>query len=524
MRFDNTINSIFKEDNEFVARIDQQNFIFKTIFFNPDNNLIPLPQQSLKTLTINDNIFEPFDKGSIIFTNNQNAFERFTLVNQDVEFSPSKTTQFGSYNFRGDGRDLIFLEIKPQEIGNTVMDDDFYKVYGYKNTFCIYDEENIIEADQTNTYKKYDFYDFDEQLLKEKSLFFSSVKVGNQDLNSIFKNNKNREINTSECIKTILKDGLFEDDNSQIFEIDKEQNIVNFENGLTNIFYTSPPNNSAYDDLSYILKHHVSGEPGYDFSFLKKGNYTGQFSLQSLSEIYKKAFNPDTDTPGQYLLERITITNAGDTSNDLIQNADKSPKDVPSFGEKSSALNYKFFNTSAIVNTKSVNSKVVHSYDYAKKLFQIETFKSNIENAKKTFDSLYVENRVKGKDNDPYPNIILNNTKIQNFNYENTFSLYGDNENIRLTQGINKLLKSAFLTNIGVEIFIKGQTFRKSGRFFTLDRAENYPDNTLDKKMLGTYLILNVEHIFNGDNTYFNKIIGVKTYTFEDLKYTQDVL
>ena len=304
MRFDNTINSIFKEDNEFVARIDQQNFIFKTIFFNPDNNLIPLPQQSLKTLTINDNIFEPFDKGSIIFTNNQNAFERFTLVNQDVEFSPSKTTQFGSYNFRGDGRDLIFLEIKPQEIGNTVMDDDFYKVYGYKNTFCIYDEENIIEADQTNTYKKYDFYDFDEQLLKEKSLFFSSVKVGNQDLNSIFKNNKNREINTSECIKTILKDGLFEDDNSQIFEIDKEQNIVNFENGLTNIFYTSPPNNSAYDDLSYILKHHVSGEPGYDFSFLKKGNYTGQFSLQSLSEIYKKAFNPDTDTPGQYLLER----------------------------------------------------------------------------------------------------------------------------------------------------------------------------------------------------------------------------
>jgi len=132
--------------------------------------------------------------------------------------------------------------------------------------------------------------------------------------------------------------------------------------------------------------------------------------------------------------------------------------------------------------------------------------------------------KVKGKDNNPYPNIILNNSKIQNFNYENTFSLYGDNENIRLTQGVNKLLKSAFLTNIGVEIFIKGQTFRKSGRFFTLDRAENYPDNVLDKKMLGTYLILNVEHIINGDNTYLNKIIGVKTYTYEDLKFTQNVL
>ena len=207
-----------------------------------------------------------------------------------------------------------------------------------------------------------------------------------------------------------------------------------------------------------------------------------------------------------------------------MQNADKSPADTPGFGEKSTAINFKFFNTSAIVNTKSVNSKAVHSYDHTKKQFQLETFKSNIENAKDTFDTLYVDGKVKGKDNEPSPSIVLNNSKIQNFNYENTFSLYGDNENIRLTQGINKLLKSAFLTNIGVEIFLKGQTFRKSGRFFTLDRAENYPDNVLDKKMLGTYLILNVEHIYNGDNTYFNKVIGVKTYTFEDLKYIQNIL
>ena len=75
-----------------------------------------------------------------------------------------------------------------------------------------------------------------------------------------------------------------------------------------------------------------------------------------------------------------------------------------------------------------------------------------------------------------------------------------------------------------MEIFIKGQMFRKSGKFFTLDRAERYPDNMLDKKMLGTYLILSVEHIINGDNTYLNKIIGVKTYTYEDLKFTQNVL
>lgn len=524
MRFNKTIDSIFTEDSGFTARIDQQNYIFKTIFFNPDDNLVPLPQQSLKTLIVEDNIFEPFNKGSIIFKNNQNAFERFTLTNQDTEFQSNKETKFGSYNYRGDGRDLLYLEIKPTEGDDTKMGDDFYEVFGYRNTFCIYDEENVIEADKDNTYKKYDFYDFDEQLLKEKTLFFSSVKVGRPNIDTILKNNKDREVNTSDCIRTILKDGLFQQSESEIFEFDGDENIVNFENGLTNIFYTSPPNSSAYDDLKYILKNHVSGEPGYDFSFLKKNYFTGKFYLESLSEIYKKAFNQDSNSPGEYLLEQITITNAGDTSNDLSQSPDKSPLNTPGFGEKSTAINYKFFNTSALVNTKSVNSKAVHSYDHTKKQFQVETFKSNIENAKETFDSLYVDGRVKGKDNNPYPNIILNNSKVQNFNYENTFSLYGENENIRLTQGINKLLKSAFLTNIGVEIFIKGQMFRKSGKFFTLDRAERYPDNMLDKKMLGTYLILSVEHIINGDNTYLNKIIGVKTYTYEDLKFTQNVL
>ena len=135
MRFNKTIDSIFKEDSGFTARIDQQNYIFKTIFFNPDDNMVPLPQQSLETLIVEDNIFEPFNKGSIIFKNNQNAFERFTLTNQDTEFQSNKETKFGSYNYRGDGRDLLYLEIKPTEGDDTKMSDDFYKVFGYKNTF-----------------------------------------------------------------------------------------------------------------------------------------------------------------------------------------------------------------------------------------------------------------------------------------------------------------------------------------------------------------------------------------------------
>ena len=109
-------------------------------------------------------------------------------------------------------------------------------------------------------------------------------------------------------------------------------------------------------------------------------------------------------------------------------------------------------------------------------------------------------------------------------NYENVYSLYGEDQNIRLAKGINKLLKNTFLSNIGVEVFVKGQVFRKSGTFFSLERSENYIENDLDNKLLGSYLILKVEHIFNDQNNYFNKIVGVKTHFFDDPKINVDIL
>jgi hypothetical protein len=108
-----------------------------------------------------------------------------------------------------------------------------------------------------------------------------------------------------------------------------------------------------------------------------------------------------------------------------------------------------------------------------------------------------------------------------NLNFINVYSEYGDSSIIRKSYGINKLLKNALITNMGVEIIVKGQLQRKSGRFFSLDRADDYIENTFDNKLLGIYFILDVEHFFDKNN-YYNRIIATKTYHFDDPRFFEE--
>ena len=79
----------------------------------------------------------------------------------------------------------------------------------------------------------------------------------------------------------------------------------------------------------------------------------------------------------------------------------------------------------------------------------------------------------------PFPSQITSNLKKLNFNYENVYNLYGGNKNITLVKGLNKLLKSSIISNLGVELQLKGQMFRRSGKFISIDRDSLDPKNKL---------------------------------------------
>jgi hypothetical protein len=164
---------------------------------------------------------------------------------------------------------------------------------------------------------------------------------------------------------------------------------------------------------------------------------------------------------------------------------------------------------------------MVHEYDFENKTFNIFQKESNIVNAKEKFNSYYVKN-MKGQKK-PYPSLITTNLKKLNLNYENVYNLYGGNGDITLSTGLNKLLKSSIIANIGIEVQLKGQMFRRSGKFISIDRDSLDPKNKFDDRFLGTYFIINVEHTFLKDDLYINKIHAVKTYYFDNLLFNEDL-
>lgn len=518
-----TTDTVYEERFSYI--IDNEKYIFKASLFNPDGDLVTLTKSSILELNLFDNIFEPWLRGTIIIDNTEDALERFVSSPQDTEFTDKKSQK--GYTVRGDGRDLLKIEILPVD-GNkqdyNSNNDAYNKIFAIKYIFSLEDEESLTYNEKDA--KKYTIVDYDLEILKEQKGFFSSADVVAENSGALSQlSNKQREVPTGKCLREIIRTSLSDDlaINGRIDKDTGEEITPFFEDGLSKIFYSSPADSTSYDDLMYILKRHVSSNTKNDFSFLKKENFTGEYALQGAFDIFKAAYNPQTGKTGARFLENFTVTGSSRDSDSIIEKEQKKPANALEFGEKSEILDYKFFNTASRLRREKIKTHITHSYDFNKKEFNVNMEDGNIENVRDIFADNYVS-VMKGKDKAPYPSFIINGVQRNNLTYENVFSEYGDNPDIRKSYGLNKLLKNALVTNMGIEITVKGQLQRKSGRFFSIDRAGDYIDNPYDNKLLGIYFILDVQHLFVDDTTYLNKLIGVKTYHFEDPKFKEGVI
>lgn len=512
-------------EDRFSYVIDSEKYIFKTTLFNPDGDVITLTKSSILELNLIDNIFEPWLAGSIIIDNTDDSLERFVTKPEDSEFTDSKGLK--GYTVRGDGRDLLKIEILPLDGDKQDYNqgnDNYNKSFALKYIFCLEDEETLVYNEVPA--KKYNIVDYDLQILKERNSFFSSARVIEEKSGAMTQlSNKDREVVTGKCLQYLLKHGL-SDSLAVRTDIDPEtgEEITPFfEDGQTKIFYSSPASSTCYDDLVYILNRHMSSNTKNDFSFLKKENFTGEYTLRGAFEFFKAAYNTDTGTSGSRFLENFTITGSSRDTNSVLEKEQKKPVDALEFGEKGEILDYKFFNTSPRLRRNSIKSYLTHSYDFNKKEFNINMLDGNVENIKEKFTENYVAG-MRGKDRSPYPNFIINGMQKNNLAFENVFSEYGDNADILKSYSINKLLKKALVTNMGVELTVKGQLHRKSGNFFSIDRAGDYVENAFDNKLLGIYFIVDVEHLFANDTDYLNKMIAIKTYHFTDPKFKEGVV
>lgn len=513
-----------KEVKNFEIKIDEEKYFFRGIFMNPDASVVTVSKPTIKRLTIKDNIFKPFLDASVMVTDQSNAFER--TVKGSIDTSNSQIPDINGFKYRGDGRDVFFLEILPIEGDinpHNKNSEEFNRVFGFRNVFTCDNDETIYEGGKE--YRKFDLIDFDETRLKQRKIQYSSVNsitLSNElsSIPAVNLSNEQRECQTGISIKDILKKTLNKTDDEIFFK--EGGNVLNFEDGLSKIFYTSNSSSYAINDLQYMYQHHVSDD-NKDFSFLKKDNYEGKYTLESAESIFNRAYikaNGGVDAAGVYNIEKVLITGSKDGSTP-DQRSIKTPSIAASFGEKSKVQSYRFFNTSADTYNEKINTKIVHSYDNNDKKFLLRQKESNIINAKDVFTTNYVSN-MKGNNDSPAPSLITTQTKTSNINYQDVYSLY-KNEDVMLGKGLNELLKDGILTNMGVELKLKGQLFRRSGKFISIERAENYADNDFDKKFLGIYFILEVNTTIEDDNNYTNNIIAVKTYFFDNLNYNENV-
>ena len=96
-------------------------------------------------------------------------------------------------------------------------------------------------------------------------------------------------------------------------------------------------------------------------------------------------------------------------------------------------------------------------------------------------------------------------------NFKSSNDILDNDEKIRQASGRNILYKNLIFLNHACSLNVKGDTHRRTGRFFSLDRKDTYFENELDEKMLGQYFTVNVKHIFEQDK-YRNEMVGVKPY------------
>jgi hypothetical protein len=512
----------YARDNyiKFFYTINKKNYLFRVTFLNADGIAVDFQKSAVKELYLHDLITNPFVSGYIVIDNTDDVIERFKTSPQDKEFFNSDIQR--GYRVRGDGRDLVLITIIPAEPSTNPYNEqsaEYNRIFGFQYAFILGNE--VDNSTNTTKAKKYELIDADEEYLKDRKIFFSTVNLlKRQDVP--FLTDKQRSVLTGDCLKYILKQGL-EDDNAVFTTLSGTTQVTpNFESGASELFYSSPNGYSALDDLLYIYDYHVSNDPGKDFSFLQKDDFTGEYTLQSCGNIFTKAFDKQSDAGGLFYVENLTITGTQDASN-VIENDVKKPLRALEFGETGDIIDVKFFNTPGSVYQDKVQSILVHAYDFETKAFSINQVDGDIEKTKKDFTQLYVQ-PMKGKDNRPTPNFIINNTQKTNQNFKNEFLIYSeDNDFLKLSVGRNKLLKEALMLNLGVEITVQGGFQRKAGKFISVDRKGNYIDNDFDNKFLGLYFILSVEHTFINDDQYVNKIIAVKTYHFDDPKINENI-
>lgn len=522
-----------------IEHFDDRRYRFSLFLLNQDGAALRLRKGAIEELYIEDNIMDWFHHGYLLLQNPNDVIERAESVYFDSDDTADKTKKVNNqpYRFRGDGRDLILLTFEPyidsKDDEKSINKELNNAVYTMKFLFTIYATEDVL-SDQGRARKmqKMYFHDYRYQMLREKNLYYSTAKnltrsgTNTRLTKSVTHlNNADRGKPTGEIIQDILRTSMQKTDTQNMFS-------KHWDFGGTSMFYTSPANFKAIDDLEYLLDRHVSVEDGHPCLF-RLQRFTERWELLPIQEYFRRSreeLASGESIPGVYQSEFFILSNDSESPEH-----EKTPAPRrKTFGRdvQSPLINYHFTDLSVIDDyifsemngsdcQEIMNSVIVHRYNEGDKRFGVDLQDHNINSVAGLFQGSYVSNMF-GFDRKllDTENIgtqtgalswLTDSSRVQNFNFRVESSWTPDKTH-SLSVGRNKLLLSAFLLGNTIQFTVRGDTSRRAGVWIAVDRDTNYLDNEYDKKVLGQYFVTRVTHKITQSGEYQNTVMGVKPY------------
>jgi len=507
-------NLSFSPQGEQVS-IGDNIYNFHIQLMNADGQSIGIKYTNVVELNITDELVDFATKGHIIINNELDAIESVQSVSTDVRGLAQQA--FIPYVFRGDGRDFLLISIEP---GTSIDSEDMFnttKGVSMTYVFSIIDTQDIITEQRDVKLKKLTFCDYTVQILNEKNSYFST-----SDINNAGRSNLERSAYTGDAIMGLLATTIYKDTNIiQKFS-------TTWDRGSEKIFYSSPANYKAIDDLYYLLDYHVSSNDTDHSPAILRKDRKDVWTLTPLSRIFKEAYYRGNstlgDTGGSRLIENFILNKPNSGDYNVFNTISRTPNTsffANNLPDYSYIENFESAGIAAIDNTHGVITIAVHNYDIAKKQFSIDLEENNINKVFKKYKKNFVQTQ-RGGLGAPGQNIFLNKTKTENKSVKKVFNP-NTTQITRLNSGQNKILLNTVLNNAAIGFKARGSVFREAGKFFTIQRQDFASDSAFDNKLLGTYLITKVEHVFeNGE--YSNYIVGVKTYVADKFNNSDEVI
>ena len=538
------------DTDEHLTNYNSQDYFFNCLLCNQSGKQVSINSQAIAEIVIDDDLNRWWTQGHIIIHDNYNTFQRAPDI---VRGQPG--VEDSEYKFRGDGRDLLTLDVYPDFTklvdggdGTSGIKKDYWNMWLLHYDLVVYDVEDMPSTKGKNKMLKLYFWDEIYQKARDKNVEWSTAtSVENEAEGQVYMmNNEDRAIQTGAALIGLLKENGFDQHldkayqpnkvtyNEEPKEFDPEMPhnvpIAPIDAGHENntIFYTSPTQSRLVDDIKFITDRHVSKKDNDLCVFRQERSPETEgtpkkFSLRSYGDIFDLA---GKETPGPWQSEHFFFREDGEPA-DLRERPFKSPyTSAPTtyndfkFTGHNDIMSFRFVDWAGIDNAQAVIHRPQFSFSGGSKQFSYDVADHTPAIAKaamktRMVDKLHTETGGSVM-------MTMNNAKSKAWNVTPEFSTRGSLEG-RHADGLNKILLAGIGLNASLTFNVKGVTCRQPGRFIGVDRIQAATDSDFDNRLLGQWFVTKVVHRFAGQ-LYENTLVSVKIHNVgEKIGISEDV-